>query len=200
MNLLDLRTELLARGFSYLDSTRANRYVNKAYTELCDEEQWSFLEASSSGASPLTISDLGDIESVVDSTNEVRLKPLERKLIEDYDPKINDTGNPYAYYITAGTIINAWPTTSVTLAVNYWKTSTELVNDSDIPIVPTRYQYLIVDSACRRAYQDSDRFDLAQGCDTEYQRGLGLMRDSLLVLSATDGPGQVRVSSGAGDW
>lgn len=95
MNLSDLTTELGARGFDYLTEARRTYFLNQAYlTDICESEEWPFLEATATGASPLAITDLRVIESVIDEDQQVKLTPLTRKAITDLSPDLDQPGNP----------------------------------------------------------------------------------------------------------
>lgn len=195
----DLRNEVSNRGFSYLNSTRLNQFVNEGYTRVCQEEDWPFLLASSSGTAPLTITDLGRVESVVNSTAENKLAPLDRRFVSDEDPKIDNTGTPDSYYIT-DTTINVFPLdTTSTFVVKYWKFISELDDDSDTILIPQRFRYIIIDAACALAYEDDDKPDLAAMCESRYQQRLIQMQDALLAQQA-DGPGFIMVRAGSSDW
>jgi hypothetical protein len=192
-NLSELREEFLDRGFRYLSATRANRYVNLGYYEVCDEYDWPFLEDSESGTAPVTISDLGKVESVVNSTTELKVLPLDRRLVQDMDAKLDDTGTAEFYYITAGTTVNVYPAnTSNTFVVRYWKFPSEMDDDADTPVIPARFRYLIVEAAVRRAYQDSDNPELARMCAEEYERGLQKML-AVYSVQQYDRPDEIQV-------
>ena len=58
ITLAELRTEVFS-PYSYLNDSgtqaaRVDRWINQAYHELCDQAPWPFLEATSTGAAPLT--------------------------------------------------------------------------------------------------------------------------------------------------
>ena len=125
MNLLDLRTELYARGFDYLSSTRANYFINRAYSELCEEEDWPFLEATTSGTAPVSITDLRTIETVIDTTATRRLQPLDRRHILEDDYQLSTTGSPSCYYLTSCNTLAVYPAnTTDTISERYWKVPT----------------------------------------------------------------------------
>lgn len=151
------------------------RYVNYAYQELSGAYDWPFQETSTSGTAPITITDLRTVESVTNSTSELKLAPMDRKFVTSEDPSLNNTGTAYWYYITNGTTVNVWPAnTADTFLVRYWSVPTDLTG-TQTPDLPTRWQYLIVDSAARKAYQDDDKPELAAMAEAEYQRGLVMM-------------------------
>ncbi len=189
---LALRTELKERGFDYLSAARADRYVDLAYQELCEEFEWPFLETTNSATAPQTISGLLTVISVTNSTNETKLLPLDRRTVIDFDPSLNDTGTAAYYYITAGNIVNVHPAnTSDTFLTRYYQIPDEL-DGTDTILVPSRYRYLIIEAAARHAYQDSDNPELAGMCRNEYNTGLLKMQQTLHVQQV-DRPDEVQL-------
>lgn len=180
MNFGELRTEFLARGFDYLSTTRADRYINQAYGELCEMERWPFLEKTTTGAAPLTISDLGAVASVLDADRNAKLNYIDRRTLFDIYKDLSTTGEPRWYYIEDGKTLKTYPVGG-TLNVRYWIVPAELSGDTDAPVVPTRFHNLIVDLAVRRAYIDSDNFEAAQALQAEADRGMTVMAQSLLA-------------------
>lgn len=181
MNLEALRTEFLARGFDYLSSTRADNYLNDAYLlDICEEEDWPFLEATEEGTAPLTIADLRTVEYVVNTTQTTKLTPMkEARLTDEFSPDLTTPGTPNLYYITAGTTVNVYPvSTTDEISVRYWKVPTRLSGTST-PLLPERFHSLIVDGAVARAYEDSDDYELAQAASTRFLERLEQMRNSL---------------------
>jgi hypothetical protein len=182
VNAEELTTELAARGFDYLSTSRRLQYVNAAYlVDLCETENWPFLHASKEGTAPLTVSDLRSIESVIDSTQTTRLSPLDpRELTESVDTSLTTKGTPSFYYLDAESIVSVYPAnTTDTILVRYWK-APEALTGTASPVLPSRFHSLIVDYAVARAYEDSDDFELAQNARENADGRLAKMRESLL--------------------
>ncbi len=178
---LDLVTELQARGFDYLTSARCGNLINDAYLrDICEAEDWPFLEATDSGAAPNTVADLRTIESVIDTTTNCKLLPMDRRNITDVDTDLTTVGTPYLYYITSGTIVNTFPYSTDTISVKYWKVPTALSGDTDEPVIPSRFRALIVDAAVVRAYEDDDEGDMADAARSRFDSRLAEMKDSLM--------------------
>jgi hypothetical protein len=189
VNAEELTAALREEGFEYLSTTKALRYINDAYLlDICEEEDWPFLEATAEGAAPLEISDLRAVESVIDSTQEVELRPLDRRhIVADVDTNLTTVGTPAYYYLTEGKTVNVYPiSTTDTLKVRYWKVPTELSGTAS-PLLPTRFHSLIVDGAVARAYENSDDHELRQVKEEVFQARLARMRESL-GLPHRDGP------------
>jgi hypothetical protein len=185
----ELTAMFLARGFDYLPTATAEGYLNDAYlVDICEAEDWPFLEATTTGKAPLVVSDLRTIESVIDSTQGTKLSPLDRRHItDDFDTDLTTIGTPAFYYLTAGTTVSVYPAnTTDTLSVRYWRAPPRLTS-GDTPLLPTRFHSLIVDGAAARAYEDSDDYELSENAETKFQRRLQKMRDGLLD-QGRDGP------------
>lgn len=179
MNLGQLRTELYARGFDYLGTTRANQYLNDAYGEINDEDLWPYRTATATGAAPLTISDLGVIEDVTDTaSNSAVLTYRDRRDLVDAYLDLTTAGTPTYWFIDNG-VIRTVPNGG-TLSVRYYKSPAEMSADTDTPILPARFHSLIVDVAARKAYFDSDNFDAAAALQAEVDRRYEKMRTALL--------------------
>lgn len=198
MTLADLRQEFYDRGFNYLPAARANRFINTALGELYDAENWPFRQASASGTGSVVISDLGSVESVIDTATRTKLTPLDRRQITDSYTALTTTGTPVFYYLTLGTTVNTYPIGG-TLTVNYWKTPAVLNADTDVTSVPERFQLLIVDIAAKLGYADADAYDKTQGLGPVIEDRLELMRQALL-WQQNDRSTQVEVIAGSGDW
>lgn len=193
MTLAQLRAELQARGFDYLSDTRCNTFLNAAYqVDICEAQDFPFLESSTTGVAPKTISDLRTIETVVDSVQNLKLSPLDRRMITDgIDSDLTTTGSPVYYYLTSGTTVAVYPAnTSNSLSIRYWKVPTALSADADEPILPTRYHSLIVDGAVRRAYEDDDEGEMAAAAGAVFQERLSQMAESLMGMQQHDRPQQ----------
>lgn len=198
MDLSELRTELLARGFSYLSDDRANQLLNWANHELDDFTTWPYREASVTGTSPLTISDLGSIEAVLETTTNTLLYQAEyADLVQAYGD-LSVTGFPIAYYLaqpTAGQPEVATYPSGASIGVQYWKVTSDLSEDTDTPLSPDRFHHVIVDLAACRAYLDRDDFSAAQALRAQVDQDLLRMADALEV-----GPLSQQITGASADW
>lgn len=195
----DLKTELSDRGFAYLSDARLGRYVNQARTEIDEMELWPYRQATATGVAPLTISDLSSIESVWDSGGNRNLTIRDRRDLVDTYRDLTVTGTARWVYVEGSTVVRTYPVGG-TLTVRYYKSTPDLSAAGDLPLLPTRYAYVIVDAAVRRAYQDDDNAAMAQAVQAEVDRALELMRSSLLNTETQD-PSFMRVTAGSGgDW
>lgn len=204
MTFDELKTEFYARGFEYLNEIgaanpddRAGRWLNQAYLEICEAEDWPFLTSTATGNSPLTITDLGTVEFVRDETNGQILRAIDPRDIAEVS-SLSQTGTPEFFYIDNG-VIQVYPVSTVSLSVRYWKIASELVGTTDTPLIPTRYQYAIVDYAVARAYMDSDSPEYAAAARLDGDKLVSLMRDRLLFRQHQD-PEMIAVYGNSSDW
>ena len=191
MNREELISEFQSRGFDYLSTSRASNYINAAYQlDICEEEDWPFLEASKEGKAPLEIADLRAVEFVVDTAQNIELLPLDRRhLVAEVNSDLGTVGTPSVYYLTGGNTINVFSVnTENTLLVRYWK-APEALTGSATPLVPSRFHSMIVDFAVARAYEDSDDYELARAAYNTANARLERMRASYGSQHA-DGPDQ----------
>lgn len=203
MDLTALRAEFLARGFNDFEAsgvnTRKDYYLNKAYHRINEREAWAYLETTSTGSSPLTISDLRAVLAVGDTTNNNPLGFSDIRDLLDLDPSLTATGSPYCWYQSSSTVIGAYPTTSVTLKVRYLKVPTDLSAGVDIPIFPARYHLAIVEGACAMAFRARNNLDMASACKDAYEEMVLEMGDSLNVVNF-DGAREMVITDASTDW
>lgn len=166
MDFSDLKDELADRGFSEFTDTRRGRLINAARAELDRLKLWPWREKSVTGTSPVTVTDLGRIEAVLDTTNNnLRLTLVDFNTLTQHYGDVGADGTPWAYYTArpAGDpVVATYPSNSNTIGVQYWKVTPDLVDDSDEPASPDEAHYTIVDLAVRRASKDADRRAQAQ--------------------------------------
>ena len=198
-----LQTEFYARGFDYLNdggtgATRAKRWLNEANHQINDLEQWSYLQASTTGTAPLTVSDLGLIESVVDVANLNPLTFMDRRGVTEYYADLTQTGNAQWYFVTGGNTVNAFPVTTATLTVRYYKVQTDMSANGDVPLMPDRFRGAIVDLAVARALRDKSNYVEAQAAEQAGLATVQRMRDWNVLQQ---GAGGLQVITGSSsDW
>lgn len=181
--LTDIQTELYSRGYDHLNQdaagrARALRWINQSYQAALLEESWPFRLNTATGAAPLSVTDLGEILTVVDTANSnFELGEMTERELAAYDLTI--TGVPL-WYFRDNLQIKTWPVGG-TLSVRYYSLPPDLANGTDTTLIPKRYMDVIVDGAVRRAAKDRDNPDAVQLAESERQRGLDLMRKQLLV-------------------
>lgn len=197
--LAKLRTELIARGFDALGTSRANMVINQAIAEVDASAPWPYLEASAVGGAPLSINDLGRVDFVVNQSTNTRLEPVAFSNLLDWDGDLSRVGTPEAYYVawpSGSPVVGTYPSNGDTIGVQYWMVSPELVADGDEPLAPVRFYSAYLAVACRIASNDSEG-DAARW-QAEADRWLGLMGEALLS-DRVAGTYQ-RISGASEDW
>jgi hypothetical protein len=166
-----MKTELSDRGFDDLSDTRLGYFINQARAELDGMYKWPYRLTTATGSSPLTITDLGSIEEVVD-LNQPSVPGLtytDRRSLKDAVGDLTVAGTPVYFYIDNG-VVRTWPVGG-SLSVRYYKRPADLTG-VQVPLAPSDYHLLIVDMACRWAHKDRED---APGLDAEIARQLALM-------------------------
>lgn len=173
-----MKTELGDRGFSYLTDARLGQYINWARGELDDLALWPYRSTTQSGSAPLTVTDIGTIESVYESVVKKVLRPADRRDLLQFYADLALTGTPDFYYIDNG-VVKTFPVGG-TIDVRHYKIPPDLTG-TDVPLAPTRFHQVIVDIATRMAYRDSDNHAAAEALQGQIDRDVWRMMESLLV-------------------
>lgn len=185
MDFAELKTEFYARGADYLsedgaDVTRAERWLNQAYREICNLHAWSFLQAEATGVPPLSIPTLRRVRFVRLTTQPwypLAYTTEEEAVSEGLD--LTATGTPGYYYVKGGFVYTA-PLTSESITVSYLQRIQPLTG-TDVPIFDEEYHNLIVDRAMIKAYQDSDNYEAAAALREDWNSSIQAMVEDYLV-------------------
>jgi hypothetical protein len=199
-----LKAELVARGFDSLSTTRQGYYINAARAELDRMFLWPWREKSASGTSPLSVSDLGRIEKVTNSSQSaLPLAKADRSTLIDIYGDLSVSGTPGYYYVASpsgSTQVVAIPVSTNTISVQYWKVTVDLSGASDTPASPSEAHYTIVDLAVRRAYRDNDDHGAAAALQPEIDNAIAQLVEQY-PPGQPDGPdGFVGVTGASEDW
>lgn len=84
--------------------------------------------------------------SVLDNTTERFLETTDILTLEQRSPSLDETGDPFCYYITGGTTLNTYPVNSTTVRFRFYPTVNTLTIDSleaEIRIPPHLQQVLV---------------------------------------------------------
>lgn len=168
-----LQTELSDRGWQRLSATRLGYLINQARADLDGMFLWPYRLTTASGAAPLTITDLGTIEEVVDTAN--ASNPLHfvsrRNLLDSYG-LLTTTGSPDWFYVDNG-VIRTYPVGG-TLTVRYYKRTPDLTG-VQVPLAPADYHLLIVDLAEQRAFRGKGDVQSAAALQPFINQGVARM-------------------------
>jgi hypothetical protein len=171
MQFSDLKTALSERGFDDFSDTKLGRLINEGRRELDRMDLWPWLEASATGTAPMTITDLGEIEAVINTSrdDELLLPHEYQRLLAAYGD-LSTTGVPVYYYRSRPSgdpVVATYPTSSDTIGVQYWKVTTDLSGASDEPAAPDELHPLILDISTRRAWREKNQHDEARAIQEE---------------------------------
>jgi hypothetical protein len=182
MTVAELKAEVQARGFNYVSGSRILSWLNRVYNRACERYPWPFLETTTSSTAPLSLTNLRNVVSVVDTTADQALVWEDLRSIREEDPTLSITGTPTIWYLD-GTSLNVYPVnTTDTISVRYLQIPTALALDSDTPsLLPSRYHYILVDGVVAMAYEDSDNLKAAESAWGAFDGALQEMADVLLV-------------------
>lgn len=152
MNFLDIQNEVITNRFNTNQLPQAKNWINYRYARLWALEEWPFKYqitdlAVSGGASSVAKGTIGDIVRLVDTSVAPSYSPLTAIRAEDIWDYTNttQTGAPYDYTVVGNTIyferpMNANRTFKVLSTIPF----TALSADTDIPLIPTEFHYLLV--------------------------------------------------------
>jgi hypothetical protein len=197
----ELKTELAARGFDHLSATRRGDIVNAAVAELDELHRWPYREKAATGISPLSIADLGDIEAVINtSQDDQALEREDYQTLLDWYQDLDETGTPHSSYVALTSrrpVVATFPSNDTdTIGVQYWRSHTTLVADADTPIAPTRYHHVYLLIAQRMAESERGNFQAVEALQAQIERSAGRMVNALLTETHT----HQRVTYASEDW
>lgn len=194
-----MKSTLAGRGFSRLSATDQGTLINEGRQRLDNVFKWPYRLTTASGASPLTITDLGSIEEVVD-TNQPALSGLvyaDRRSLKDSFGDLTVAGAPRYFYIDNG-VVRTYPVGG-TLSVRYFKRTPQLVSSGDTPLSPVDYHILIVDMAEQEAHANKTDWQGGEALQLRIQRKLTAMVNDLFGQQIV-GSDSAPVSYASSDW
>lgn len=198
MTFAELKTELYARGTDYLSEdaagvTRAERWLNQGYREICAVQPWVFLEATVTGSAAgtgLSIPDLRRIVYIKHVATGMPLRPVQMRELVNDSVDLDYAGDPQFYYFTSDVLIKTVPTNSDSIEVRYIKRVAPMTG-TDSPLFDEEYHNLIVDKAMVRAYIDGDNYEAAAALKAEIGETINAMREDYSLTSSE--PGYIRI-------
>jgi hypothetical protein len=213
-NIQDNTLALISKS----DSTTRNRvsnWINMGYQDFVNRELWPFREATHQ----LTLTqgtqeyDLAAEISDIDQQNiiSVALQGESRRKLPyipfnqlraskpDFDEDAESI--PQSYYLKAGKI-GFWPipNAGTEVAIDYYVRPTELVNDSDEPIIPVGYREALMQYALSLEHDFNTDPDLAQKASNRYEQIVALARNNLLSQPVDTGNFRVLGPADSKSW
>lgn len=165
--------ELRATGYDYVATNRLEDWVQRSYATLSARYDWPWLEENKEAIAPFEIKDLRYILSVTDTTQERPLWAVERQWILERYPKLEETGTPMWWFLDNLTL-RVFPLSEDKVVVRYVKKAPKL-SAKEEPLIPSEWQYLIVDQARVYALKDNDEFSIANELKATVQADLNEM-------------------------
>lgn len=186
----DLQTEFYARGFDYLDQdaagrTRAKRWLNQAYQELCEAQPWPFLETTVTGPAPMGLDGIRAVRAVVRSDNTRLWQADKRGLLRSWQD-LTQAGTPDCFYFSDDGELAVFPASDDELTVHCLAIPDELEDDTDPLVIPARYVDILIDGAAIKGLKDSDNWETVRIAREEYERQLAGMTRTLLTRNQAD--------------
>lgn len=182
MDFAALQAELLARGFDALSPARAGQFINDAVTEVDGLADWPYLQKEATGVSPLAITDLARVDTVVGAETGTVLAPASfETLVEWCGGDLSTAGDPAFYYVawpSGVPEVATYPSSSDSIVVAYYRVSPVLSAAGDTPLAPSRFHFAYLAVASRLAENDSEG-DVSRW-QAEADRGVQAMMDALL--------------------
>lgn len=164
----ELVQEVIARGYDYVEPSRIATFVERSYQAISARYMWPWREATTSGTAPLEISDLAQVLSVSDTTQEYMLRGVDRRWLTRFYPKLSETGIPLYWYLEDQTF-KVFPASSDNIVIRYVRVVPKLA-ESDEPLIPPEWQYLIVDGAVVYCLKDDDERQEARELKADVDR------------------------------
>jgi hypothetical protein len=185
------------------------------YYDFVLRELWPFRETVDTisfvqGTAEYTLSsEFGDLDSgnilsvAIQGANNSKLfyAPINQLLASEPDLTTIGQSVPRQYYLRAGSI-GFWPTPNGTdtVSIAYYKTPTEMVNDSDEPIIPKGYREALVQYALSLEHDFNTDPDLAQKAHNRYEQIVTLARQNLLAQPIDSGNFVILGPADARSW
>lgn len=174
MNLGSMKTSLKRFGFD--DSDPLDSWINAALHDFEDANAWTFLETIFTGdttpASDTLVgpTNLWKLHTARVVTESQKLIYISRTVWEDQIVDPTAPGLPTHFTMVGLDTILLWPVpdTVYSLRLSYTKSVPELIADVDIPDVPARYHFAIVQRAAAIALQAENNEDRATTAQNQY--------------------------------
>jgi hypothetical protein len=168
VQLSDIRTEVQNKGFdpTLFGNSRINQFINDGYMLIArradyyiDEatDAFSTVQGTSNYAFP---ADFARARSLFDTNRNAELLAVS---IRDIDRSSTTQGAP-SFYAIDGANVHVYPTPDgvYPLELRYWKMPALLVNDTDVPTLPTDWHHLLWVYATWQCYESEDDPQMGQ--------------------------------------
>lgn len=203
MNLLDLRTEVLAHEVN-ASVDRVNAFLNNGLRNLArrvnfwaESAQQTITTVAGQASYPWP-DDFGRARYLRD-TDPSSPHTLKAVRLRDIDESVVSTGRPYFFAVDGpAMLLYVTPDQEYDLELRYWKLPPLLVEDTDIPAIPDDYHRTLVYYALQRAYESEDDMEMGQYWAGQWAQGLREMANDV-KFPLTDSPRRIRDMWGQDD-
>jgi hypothetical protein len=180
LQLQDYNAALVARGFDSYQPAELTQIINFGYRYIARKFPWAWEQSQQDytvnpgdpplliqGGAPLSADSVINVDLVTD--------PYRRKLepaTEDYFRRrwqyqdlvaAKNRGTPARYYVYSGNLyLLPPPQFQVTARVFFHQYLADLVNPTDVPVMPQIYDEVILEAALVRAHRRAHELELAQ--------------------------------------
>jgi hypothetical protein len=160
-------------------SGEITNYINDTQNDVFNEYRLPFMEANQNYTMTSGVSDITDgnglpanyvqaIDLMLTTTGREKrliwrdIRDIDTMHPDPDDTSINPANVPNEWYYFVDTIKTfPVPNEDYTLTLRYYKKPTILVNDGDVPEVPSQFEELLVSGAAYRVLQVKDNYDQA---------------------------------------
>jgi len=198
-NLATLRSQI--RQLADVDASdvsdaEVNTYINDAYQEALGNDPWPFLIARATfntvnAQSDYTATDMAltDLEmprllAVMSAGVDLEeLQPQHYFQLQPYGASPSTASTSLLHYtILEGTKLVLWPTPSAAQAVQivYVKLASDLTDDANIPVFPSRYHFVLKWGGLKYLYLKIGDTDSATDVGKKFSDGIDLLVQDLL--------------------
>jgi hypothetical protein len=178
MQLAELVTEVLANGFDPIQfgRDRVVRYINDGYAYICsqvnypgDEAILDFTTADGQDTYPQP-ADASSLRELYDLDRHQTMQVVGLKTLDRSPP----TRGAPMYYALNGPNFQLYPTPNnpFNMRCRYWQIPPPLVADTDVPVIPVMWHWLLWTWATAQAFRAEDDVQRAGGWDQRFQVGL----------------------------
>lgn len=192
MNFLGIQDEVISNRFDPGQRPQVKNWINYRYGRLWGMENWTFKYqittlAVPGNASSVARGTIGDIVRIWDTTVAPGYAPMRPLRPEDlWDAgSTTQTGAPYDYTMVGNTIYFERP---MNANRSFYVLSTlpfaALVNDSDIPLIPTEFHSLLSSGATATGLM-RENDPAAQAFEQDWERGIQDLKAAYLTSLRT---------------
>jgi hypothetical protein len=187
-----MRSEVLANGFDPVQfgSSRIDQFLNDGHQYICSQVNYTGDEATQDFATTAGTStypqplDVSDIRSLRDTGRNLILCPVGLRALD----RASSTSGPPVSYAQSGANFRLWPIPDnvYQMECRYWKIPALLVADTDVPIIPAMWHWLIWSWAVAQAFRAEDDVQRAGSWDQRFAKGLSDFTAAVKFTSDSD--------------